>query len=498
MTEQATRPKKAKKTIKKTAAAKPADVTLPKAFADLGVDEPVLRGLADAGFETPSEIQDLMIPPALDGHDILGQARTGTGKTAAFGVPILCEAVKGYATQALILAPTRELAVQIEQELTKLAAHTGLRVAAVYGGQRIGAQMRDLKHSPEVLVGTPGRVKDLIERRVIDFCNMRFVVLDEVDRMLDIGFRDDIRKILKSVNDGLDLRNRVKEVYGIRFEPDYADAAGDDVPELPDDELQTMFVSATISKEIEQLARQFMRNDDVKKLVAKHADDSPTVELLEQAYLSVRQSEKADLLLKLLEAEKPELVIVFTRTKRGAEKLTKRLTDAGVDVREIHGNLNQSKRDRVMKGFRESSFDVLVATDLASRGIDVAGVSHIVNYDVPDDPEAYVHRIGRTARMGREGKAYLFVTPEQGGELSKIERLINLEIPRGEVPGWEPGSGTGEPDRDAEPQQRRPKRPEGVDAILSRVIEQKPDGDSPAAPKRRSRNMAKIRRGPRR
>ncbi len=453
---------------------------IPEAFKELGVDLPVLRGLADAGFEEPSEIQDLVIPPALEGYDILGQAKTGTGKTGAFGIPILCEAVHGYATQALILVPTRELAVQVEAELSKLGKHTKLRVACCYGGDRITRQMKVLKHSPEIVVGTPGRIKDLIDRRILDFCNMRFVVLDEVDRMLDIGFRDDIREILKKVNDGLDKRTRLKEFQGDRIHPDYADAyEGDDVPELPDDELQTMFVSATISNEIERLARKYMRDGEVKKLVASHSDDSPTVDLVEQAYLSVRASDKGDLLVKLLQVEKPELAIVFTRTKRGAEKLTKKLNHAGIDVREIHGNLNQAKRDKVMKGFREAKFDVLVATDLASRGIDVTGVSHIINYDVPEDPESYVHRIGRTARMGRKGKAFLFVTPEQGGELTRVEALINMEIPRGEVEGWEPSARTHEPNRAAEPQST-PRSQEETQ------IEVKPE------PSKKRRNMAKA------
>ncbi len=444
---------------------------LPEAFKKLGVDDAVLRGLAEHGFEKPSEIQALMIGPALDGHDILGQARTGTGKTAAFGIPLLCEAVAGYATQGLILVPTRELAIQVEAELTTLGKHTPLRVACCYGGEKITKQMKVLKHSPELIVGTPGRILDLIERRVLDFCNARFVVLDEVDRMLDIGFREDIRKILKYVNDGLDKRTRVNEFQGEKIQPDHADApAGPGVPELPDDELQTMFVSATIGGEIEKLARKFMRNDDVKKLVAKGSDDSPTVDLVEQCYLSVRQSDKGDLLIKLLEGEDADLAIVFTRTKHGAEKLTKKLHAAGIDVREIHGNLNQTQRTRVMKGFRDSKFKVLVATDLASRGIDVSGVSHIVNFDIPEDPEAYVHRIGRTARMGRQGKAFLFVTPEQGGELTRVESLINMEIPRGEVEGWEAPSRTSEPDRSAEPLSQ-PKNVGGDDLVIEQKLE---------------------------
>ncbi len=409
---------------------------LPEAFEKLGVRNSVLRGLAEMNFVEPSEIQALVIPPALEGFDILGQARTGTGKTAAFGVPLLCRAVKGFATQALILVPTRELAVQVEAELQRLCKFTPLRIAAIYGGERITKQMKAIKTSPEVVVGTPGRVMDLIDRRIIDFANIRFVVLDEVDRMLDIGFRDDIRQILDTVNRNRGRRTRITEFARDRIHPDNRDAPeGEDVPHLdPDEPLQTIFVSATIAGEIERLARKFMRDGMVRKLVASEADEKPTVEKVEQCYLPASEQDKAELVLKLLQQEEPKLAIVFTRTKRGAEKLTKRLHAANIDVREIHGNLNQSKRDKVMKGFRENKFKVLVATDLASRGIDVQGISHIINYDVPEDPEAYVHRIGRTARMGTEGKAYTFVTPEQGEELTRIEALINMEIPRGADP----------------------------------------------------------------
>jgi superfamily II DNA/RNA helicase len=301
--------------------------------------------------------------------------------------------------------------------------------------------------------------------------------------MLDIGFRDDIRKILKSVNDGLDRRNRVREVYGIKIQPDYADAGDEqDVPELPDDELQTMFVSATLSPEIEKLARTFMRNDDVEKLVATGADESPTVELVEQYHIPVSGYDKGDLILALLEDEKPELSIVFTRTKRGAEKLTKKLTAKGIDVQEIHGNLNQSKREKVMKGFRDRKFDVLVATDLASRGIDVRGVSHIINYDVPEDPEAYVHRIGRTARMGMEGKAYTFVTPDQGQELTRIEMLINMEIPRGTINGF--AGGTNEVKRLSEDELK------AADAEKNGEVEDV--APEPKGPPRRRRSVGKA------
>ncbi len=328
-----------------------------------------------------------------------------------------------------MLVPTRELAVQVDEEVKRLGQYTPIRSVAVYGGQKIVAQMKFLKHSPEILIGTPGRVIDLLDRRIIDFRNVRFVILDEVDRMLDIGFRDDIRNIL----------SRVKGVSGMRNDRDNAendnDTDGQDAPAQRSH--QTIFVSATISPEIEKLSRQYMR-EPIEKLIAPGADDKPTVENVEQYYLSCGEWDKYRLLRALLEEQNPDLAIVFTRTKRGAEKIAKRLHADGIECREIHGNLAQNKRERVMKSFRGGKFDVLVATDLASRGIDVADISHIINYDIPDDPEAYVHRIGRTARMGAAGKAFTIVTPQQGDELTKVESLINMVIPLATVPGFEP------------------------------------------------------------
>jgi ATP-dependent RNA helicase DeaD len=405
----------------------------PEAFAALGVRSSILRGLAEAKFSVPSEIQTLLIPRALSGIDLLGQARTGTGKTAAFGIPILQRAEKGVATQAIILVPTRELAVQVDAEIQRLGQFTPIRSVAVYGGQRITAQMKFLKHGPEIVVGTPGRVMDLLDRRIINFNNVRFVVLDEVDRMLDIGFRDDIRRILA-------------QVKGIRRQPEArggatADEAGPEdaethVPGDSDRHPQTMFVSATISDEIEKLARRYMR-EPVEKLIAPGADEKPTVAEVAQYYLSVQPWDKYRLLRMLLEKENPDLAIVFTKTKRGAEKIAKRLHADGIECREIHGNLAQNKRDHVMKGFRGGKFDVLIATDLASRGIDVADISHIINYDIPDDPEVYVHRVGRTARMGAAGKAFTFVMADQGDQLTKVENLINMVIPLATVEGFE-------------------------------------------------------------
>jgi ATP-dependent RNA helicase DeaD len=388
---------------------------VPDAFAALGVRSSILRALAELSFTTPSEIQNLLIPRALAGVDLLGQARTGTGKTAAFGIPILQKAQPGLATQAIILVPTRELCVQVEAEIQRFAKFTNIRCTSVYGGQKITAQMKFLRHGPEVIVGTPGRVIDLLDRRIINFQNIRFVVLDEVDRMLDIGFRDDIRNIL----------SRIK---GVRRDGDGAPVAADH---------QTIFVSATISSEIEKLSRLYMR-EPIEKLIAPGTDDKPMVDSVEQYYFSVQPWDKYQLMRRLLERENPDLAIVFCRTKHGAEKLARKLHADGIECREIHGNLAQNKRERVMKNFRGGKFDVLIATDLASRGIDVADISHIINYDIPEDPEVYVHRVGRTARMGAAGKAFTLVTPQQGEELTKVENLINMVIPLAQLEGFTP------------------------------------------------------------
>ena len=425
---------------------------VPEAFAALGVRSSVLRSLAELKYETPSEIQSLLIPRALAGGDLLGQARTGTGKTAAFAIPLFCKIEKGLATQAIVLVPTRELAVQVDAELKRLGQFTPIRSVPVYGGQKIAAQMKFLKHHPEIIIGTPGRVIDLLDRRIIDFGNIRFAILDEVDRMLDIGFRDDIRNILSRIKGVSSQQRAVDEEGGARGH-------------------QTIFVSATISLEIEKLSRQYMR-EPVEKLIAPGADDKPTVEKVEQYYLSVEPWDKYRLLRTLLEKENPDLAIVFCRTKRGAEKVAKRLHADGIECREIHGNLAQNKRDRVMKGFRHNKFDVLVATDLASRGIDVADISHIINYDVPEDPEAYVHRVGRTARMGASGRAFMFVSKDQGDELTKIESLINMVIPVGKIEGFEPSPTpadwtTDKPGTMAGGMRRRGRNPIGLSAPIT-------------------------------
>lgn len=371
-----------------------------RTFADLGLSEKVLAGLTDAGFSRPTYIQSQLIPPALTGRDVLGQAKTGTGKTAAFGLPLLDLAEPGVPMQVLVLAPTRELAIQITDEINDLGSHTGLKAVTIYGGQRIHTQADKLAKGPEIIVGTPGRILDMLERRYLHFQNVRFAVLDEVDRMFDIGFRDDIRRILSRCP-----RER-----------------------------QTIVVSATINPEIEDLARRHMR--DPEKIVTSAG--SLTASMVEQHYLTVDPWDKKRLLTHLLTHEEPALTLVFCRLKRTVDDLARHLNRKGVETHAIHGDMSQSKRSATMRRFKEGQLAVLIASDLASRGIDVEGISHVVNYDLPDDPDLYVHRIGRTARAGLRGIAWSFVTPAQGKLLTQIENLVNTEIKRLDYPDFEP------------------------------------------------------------
>lgn len=373
---------------------------LPKAFADLGLEVHILRGLVDMAYTEPSPIQREMVPHVLAGRDVLGQAKTGTGKTAAFGMPLLQLVQPEGRLQALVLTPTRELAAQVVGEFRRMAKYTELHCVPVYGGVRMQEQLHQLGRRPHVVVGTPGRVMDLLQRRAIHFDELRMAVLDEVDRMLDIGFRDDIRKILGQI------RN----------------------PH------QTVFVSATIDDEIKKLAMQYMK-DPVEVNVSK---DEMTVEQVVQQFAVVDRWDKFALLKLVLEQEKPRLAIIFCNTKHGARKLAQRLHAIGIDARDIHGDLVQQKREKIMERFRKHQIPVLVATDLAARGIDVNQISHIINYDLPQDTQIYVHRVGRTARMGASGKAITFVTREEGPELTKIEKLINKEIAQLDVPGFTP------------------------------------------------------------
>jgi len=365
-------------------------------WADLGLSPPLMAALKRAKFLHPTDIQRELIPHALTGRDVLGQAQTGTGKTAAFTLPMLQRLTPGGGLQALCLAPTRELAAQVEEQVRLLGQEWGVKTVAVLGGKRLREQVARLHQKPEVAIGTPGRVLDLMRRKELDIRNLKIAVLDEVARMLAIGFRDDIRRILRAI-------------------------------EAPH---QTIFVSATIDEEIEKLAKSFMH----EPLEVNVSRDMLTVEHIHQGFVSVHPEDKLNTLLGFLKHEAPTLAIVFTNTKHKARRVAQGLRREGIDCREIHGDLMQDRRDKVMKSFRNQNFDVLVATDLASRGLDVMDISHIVNYDVPMDSSAYVHRIGRTARMGKTGYAVTFVTPEEGKSLTEIEKLINLEVPQFDPP----------------------------------------------------------------
>ncbi len=378
----------------------PKKLPLPAAFEKLGIEPQFLRAIAKMGFEQPSEIQVAMIPPALEGRDVLGQARTGTGKTAAFGLPALQRIDPNGRLQVICLSPTRELAVQVVAEIRRIAEETDIHIVAVYGGQRVQTQLHSLGKKTQMVVGTPGRMMDLMGRGVLKMNEIKLVILDEVDRMLDIGFRDDIRRIMSQI--------RQKH--------------------------QTIFVSATIDDDIRRMSMKYM--DDPAELNVSR--DEITGSEVEQVYCTAEAYDKYRLLRIVMKEEDPKLAIIFTNTKAAARKLAKKLHADGIDAKEIHGDLVQQRREKVMEGFRSHRIKVLVATDLASRGIDISAISHIINYDIPKDPEVYVHRIGRTARMGAEGKAITFVTAEEGKEITQVEKLINKVVDEKKYDGFKP------------------------------------------------------------
>ncbi len=361
----------------------------------------MLASLERAAYLDPTPVQAGIIPRALEGGDVLGQARTGTGKTAAFAIPII-ERIQhgGKATppRALVLVPTRELAVQVREEFEKLAHGRRLNSVPIYGGKPIRGQVAKLERGADVIIGTPGRVIDLIGRGALDLRSIEIVVLDEADRMLDIGFRPDIEKILRR---------------------------------CPKDR-QTLLLSATVAPPVERLARTYMRDPEIMDFSPK----SKSVDTIDQFYFTVDHEQKFDLLVQLIKRDKPEQAIVFCRTKRGTERIHRRLSKhfPGTDM--MHGDMQQSARDRVMKAFRAGDVQILVATDVVGRGIDVTRISHIINFDIPQSSDDYVHRVGRTGRMGREGIAYTFVTTEEGGELTRIEMLINRLLKRDEIEGF--------------------------------------------------------------
>jgi len=370
-------------------------------FADFGLGDPILQGVEGAGFGSPTDIQVELIPAILGGGDALGQARTGTGKTAAFALPMMERMAPEDGLQGVVVVPTRELAVQVAGEFRSLGKFTGLSFTTVYGGVPMRPQISDLRNGANVAVATPGRLLDLMRRGAIDTRCVRFTVLDEVDRMLDIGFIDDIRQIMEA---------------------------------MPRDR-QTVLVSATVDEPVKRLAREFA-SDPTEIDVSR---DELTVGEVTQFYCTVGgRQDKHRLLLALIAQDEPDSAIVFTNMRVTARKVAERLQADGVLAQEIRGDLDQSRRERVMAKFRDGRIRILVATDVAARGIDVAGVTHIVNYDIPLDAESYVHRIGRTARMGASGKAVTFVTREEGHQLTEIEKLVNTLIEEAKYKGFTP------------------------------------------------------------
>ncbi|MEK5058491.1 DEAD/DEAH box helicase [Paenibacillus shunpengii] len=366
-------------------------------FSEFNLEPKVLQAITELGFEEATPIQAKSIPVALNGSDLIGQAQTGTGKTAAFGIPLISKISKtDEKIRALIMAPTRELAIQVAEEIEKLSRFKGIRTLPIYGGQDIVRQIRALKKKPQIIIGTPGRLLDHINRKTIKLEDVQTVVLDEADEMLDMGFMEDIQSILKQV---------------------------------PDDR-QTMLFSATMPPNIQKLAQQFLQNPEHVSVIPKQV----SAPLIDQAYIEVPERQKFDALSRLLDMESPELAIVFGRTKRRVDELSEALQKRGYSADGLHGDLSQNQRDTVMRKFRDGSIDVLVATDVAARGLDVSGVTHVVNFDLPQDPESYVHRIGRTGRAGKEGAAWSFVTPREIDHLHFIERVTRHRIPRKPLP----------------------------------------------------------------
>ncbi len=366
-------------------------------FRDLGLSSEVQQALDELGYEEPTPIQEQAIPELLAGHDVIGQAQTGTGKTAAFGLPLL-EYLdpSSEEVQAIVLTPTRELCIQVTQAMRAYAEHLPVEIVAVFGGAPIRSQQAQLRAGAQVVVATVGRMMDLMSRHSLVLTAARYVVLDEADEMLDLGFIEDVERILRMCPNGR----------------------------------QTLLFSATIPPPIQRLAESYMYDPVTIRITPKKL----TVDAISQAFIEVGAREKAERLIELLRAEEPEQAIIFCRTKIGATRLDRTLRDRGLDVKALHGDMSQGSRDGVMIAFKDHRVRLLVATDIAARGLDIEHVTHVINYDVPDSSEVYVHRIGRTGRVGRTGRAITLVTPSQRGEIDRIERDVKTSIGEWEAP----------------------------------------------------------------
>ena len=369
----------------------------PTTFNEMSLSEPVRRAIADLGFEEPTPIQAQSIALLMQGRDLIAQAQTGTGKTAAFGIPMLEAIEPGQKTpQGLVLAPTRELAIQDAEAIHTYGKYIPVHVVPIYGGQSIERQFQMLRRGADVVVGTPGRLMDHLRRGTLSLEDIKMVVLDEADEMLNMGFVEDIEFILGK---------------------------------LPS-QRQTALFSATIPARIRTLAGKYLQNPEHVSV----SQDRLTVPQVKQSYYEVMGRNKLDALTRILDVSMPSSAIVFTRTKRDAGELADNLAGLGYLAEPIHGDLSQTERDRVMRRFREGAVELLVATDVAARGLDIPDVSHVINYDVPVDPEAYVHRIGRTGRAGRKGEAITLVTPRERGALRIIERLTRRKLQQAHLP----------------------------------------------------------------
>lgn len=362
-------------------------------FKELGVSAPILKALERMGFEEATPIQGETIPLAMSGKDVIGQAQTGTGKTAAFGIPMIEQFDRNVRKiQGLVVAPTRELAIQVAEEINRLGRLKGIRVLPVFGGQHMERQIRSLREGPQIVVATPGRLLDHMRRKTIRVDDVKTVVLDEADEMLNMGFIDDIKDILKNV------------------------------PE----ERQTLLFSATMPREIRDIATNLMKDPKLIKVKATEM----TVENIDQYFIEIPERLKFDTLTNHLDIHEPTLAIVFSRTKKRVDEIAEGLQARGFRAEGIHGDLTQGKRMSVLNKFKHGRIEVLVATDVAARGLDISGVTHVYNFDIPQDPESYVHRIGRTGRAGRTGEAFSFVTPREIGHLKVIQGVTKSRIKR--------------------------------------------------------------------
>ena len=368
-------------------------------FADLGLSDVTLKALAKKGFEEPTPIQELCIPALLNSSlDIIGQAQTGTGKTAAFGLPLL-EKINPRIrqTQAIILTPTRELAIQVAEELYSLRGERNIHIAAIYGGQSIEQQIRRLERGLHIVVGTPGRVIDLINRGKLSLEKITFFILDEADEMLNMGFIDDIEKILQ-------------------YTPK---------------EKRTLFFSATIPDRILGLAKTYMHEYKVIRIKAKQLTTTQT----DQIYFEVRRNDKFEALTRIIDMEPEFYGLVFCRTKVDVDTVSHKLIERGYEAAGLHGDISQPRREKILNKFKKKAITVLVATDVASRGIDIMDLTHVINYDLPQDPDSYVHRIGRTGRAGKRGTAVTFVTPSEYRQIFYIGRVTKTKIRKAALPG---------------------------------------------------------------